>query len=215
MPLVLNKEVQPDVHVGLWEICESPRELLSQLTLTQRERVIYETFQSEHRRQQWLSYRLIIKRILNLEQILDIDYDIYGRPRILNHHSRISVSHSQDYAAAIVSENHPVGIDIEHVHPRIERVVHKFLNQAELDDLKNDHNIEHMNICWSAKEALYKLYGRRKLNFKEHIHLQPFVYTGDGQMKGWIHKGEFKFEYLMNYHTLGQFILVYVVDKVD
>jgi 4'-phosphopantetheinyl transferase len=212
MPLVINKEVQPDVHIGLWHITEDVDELLSGLVLTPAEERIFATLHGLQRRQQWLSYRRIIKRILNLDRILEIDYDRFGRPTILNHHSKISVSHSHDYSAAIVSGHGRVGIDIELMHPRIEKVVKKFMNEAELEMLNLDYSIGFMNTVWSAKEALYKLYGRRKLDFRENIRLDPFSFKGQGQLHGAIIKGESSLQFRMRYETVGNYVMVWVVE---
>lgn len=214
MPLIINKEVKPTVHVGLWKITESVDELLSGLVLTPTELQIFSTLHGEPRQKQWLSYRRIIKRILDLEKILEINYDRFGRPTILNHHAKISVSHSHEYSAALVSNHRRLGIDIELMHPRILKVVHKFLNEQEMEMLDLDPSIGFMNTCWSAKEALYKLYGRRKLDFKQHIKLRPFIFKGQGELIGSIDKGSFKADYRLHYETVEDYVLVWAMERI-
>jgi phosphopantetheinyl transferase (holo-ACP synthase) len=46
----------------------------------------------------------------------------------------------------------------------------KFLNESEISifDTSNHHT---MTACWSAKETLYKLAGRKKIDFKKDLKL--------------------------------------------
>lgn len=214
MPLLVKRNVQDGVEMGIWEIAESVDELLAQLTLTPGEEIIFSQLKGDLRKQHWLSYHLIIKKIINSPELLDINYSPFGRPIILNHVSRISVSHSGLYAAAMVSSKKPVGIDIEKIHPRIEKVIHKFLNNQELEDLKRDYTIEHMHVCWSAKEAMYKFYHRRQLDFRENMIIDPFVFQPQGEITARIHLPNFQRRLLLHYEFFNGYVLVYVKDLI-
>lgn len=215
MPLVVKRHLQDGVEMGIWEITETVDELLAQLTLTEREDSIFKVLHGDTRKKQWLAYRMIIKKIINSPDILDINYSAFGRPMILNMATRISVSHSGSYAAAMVSYNKPVGIDIEKIHPRIEKVVYKFLNEHELIDLQNDYTIEHMHVCWSAKEAIYKFYHRRQLDFKENILLEPFVFNQSGIIEGRIQLPDMTKRLRLHYERFDGYMLVYVGDLIS
>ncbi len=52
------------------------------------------------------------------------------KPLLVDDEFHFSVSHCGDFAAAIVSENKQVGIDVELVTPKVERIKNKFLNQG-------------------------------------------------------------------------------------
>ena len=80
----------------------------------------------------------------------------------------------------MISKDKPVGIDIEIVKSKIERVARKFLQDEELNFIDPDNRIEHLYICWCAKEAIYKLQGKRNVSFKDHIHLHPFSHSESG-----------------------------------
>lgn len=215
MPLVFKRNISNGTELGLWELTEPVDELLQQLTLTPGEEEIFRRLKGDTRKQQWLGYRVIIKRIINSPEVLDINYSPFGRPIILNLRSRISVSHSGNYAAAMVSYNKPVGIDIEKIHPRIEKVVHKFLNDNELESLKLDPSIEHMHVCWSAKEAIYKFYHRRQLDFRVNISLQPFIFQSNGELRGSIHLDDLHCTLQLHYERFDGYILVYITDILD
>jgi 4'-phosphopantetheinyl transferase EntD len=214
MPLLVKRHVQEGVELGIWEIAESVDELLSQLTLTPGEETIFSQLRGDLRKQHWLSYRLIIKKIINSPGLLDINYSPFGRPIILNHISRISVSHSGLYAAAMVSNKKPVGIDIEKIHPRIEKVIHKFLNHNELEDLHRDYTIEHMHLCWSAKEAMYKFYHRRQLDFRLNMIIDPFIFQPQGEITARIQLPDLNRRLLLQYEMFNGYILVFVKDLI-
>src|SRR6185369_17184734 len=94
----------------------------------------------------------------------------------------ISVSHTKNFVGLIISEKYPVAIDVELIHPRIEKIVHRFVNDDELKFLPSNHKLEYYFIIWSAKECLYKMHGRGELLFKEHLHVQPFQLNNQGEI---------------------------------
>ena len=62
-----------------------------------------------------------------------IVYNPDGKPFLKGFSGEISFSHTQEYAAVILDCNQPVGIDIEKVKPRIEKVRSRFLDKDELE----------------------------------------------------------------------------------
>lgn len=83
-----------------------------------------------------------------------------------------SLTHNAEYAAAIMSTNHHVGVDIEKIDKKIEKVASRFLNQTELDWislLNMDSKIKYMTLCWSIKETIYKWWSKGGVDFADHI----------------------------------------------
>ena len=78
-----------------------------------------------------------------------------------------------------------------------------------------EHNlIEHMHFYWGAKEALYKAYGRRELDFREHIFIEPFLLENPtGAMQGSVIKGDFSAKYQLYFRTIQDFVLVYALES--
>src|SRR5690606_36591656 len=97
----------------------------------------------------------------------NISYDENGKP-YLNNGLAFSISHSGIYAAIIINKT-GCGIDIEKISPKVERIKHKFLNDTDLEliDSLDDYPLKILTMYWCAKEALYKLYGNKKLIFKD------------------------------------------------
>jgi len=129
------------------------------------------------RNQQWLAGRAAL-------DALDVDVealrkDDYGKPWIQGSNGHVSLSHCKSYAAAIKSQN-PVGIDIEEITPRIERIAPRFVHESEWAFISEDDRLKCLYILWSAKEALYKLYGKKSVDFKHHMIAKPFEISSSG-----------------------------------
>ena len=85
----------------------------------------------------------------------------------------ISISHTRAWAAAIISDA-KVGTDIQVRVDKIDRIAHKFMSSREMENINPLRKISFYHVYWGAKECLYKAYGRRKLDFKNHILIHPF-----------------------------------------
>ena len=77
-----------------------------------------------------MSYRALLKQILAPYRAT-LEYDSFGKPRLRNSKLNISVAHSGDYSAVIISSNSAVGIDIERLKDRIYRIKDRFLTAEE------------------------------------------------------------------------------------
>lgn len=95
----------------------------------------------------------LLRQIFGREVVLS--HDCSGKPTINIEGKYISISHSNDWLAIAIS-NQPIGIDIEQLHERLQRVKHMFLNSSELEQLQ-PLTLRKLAICWSAKEAIYKI----------------------------------------------------------
>lgn len=112
---------------------------------------------------------------------LEITKDEFGKPIVSNANFNLSLSHSKQWAAAAVSKEIMLGIDIETIENRIERVAHKFLKKEELEAIKKDR-VETLILYWSAKESLYKLYSKKQLDFAEQLLIEPFTLQNKGSL---------------------------------
>jgi phosphopantetheinyl transferase len=155
---------------------------------------------------------MILKQLLPSQEI-KIAYDDYGKPFLESSSDSISVSHSGDFSAAIVSHDKTVGIDIEKVSSRIERIREKFLSPEELAGITGNHSLEMLYICWGAKESLYKLNGNPGLDFKKDIRIEPFEYLciGEGQCKALMKVQGKVIGYDICYRKTEDYMLVYAL----
>jgi len=213
MSIYLKKTLTNSSTIGLWEITEDIDVLLSQLKLNDEENALYNGFKNDQRRLHWLSYRNLLKALVSPEEYSHVIYDEYGKPYMSTDSHLLSVAHSGKFSAAIINKRNAVGIDIELIHPRIEKVLHKFLSETETAQIAVENRLEQLFVCWGAKEALYKLYGRKELDFREHMHIKPFRYVEKGNLQAWICNEEMDEKFSLNYEKVEDYMLVYVTEE--
>lgn len=117
------------------------------------------------RLQEQAAERLLLSRIFNKEVCLR--HYPNGEPYI-DEVKFITISHSKNYIVIAISPGTHIGIDIEEMHPRLEQVKHKFLTEQELQIIDS---IEDLAICWSSKEAIYKIANQTAGALGENIRL--------------------------------------------
>jgi len=107
--------------------------------------------------------------------------DEYGKPYLTNNPYHISISHSKEYLAVMISEKN-CGIDLQYLTPKVTRVRNKFLSEMEINYLVEKQSLYQLTILWCAKEAVYKQNGRQKLEFKNAMQISPFIYAKEGHL---------------------------------
>jgi 4'-phosphopantetheinyl transferase len=132
MPIVYNKNIDEHSVLAIWKIEETEAELLAGLQLKQHELDIISSFNNGKRLVHWLSTRLLLRTMLNTKEYIDCQFDEDGKPYLVNLDYHISLSHSYDYAAVMISKDFAVGVDIELIKHKIKSIKHKFLSDVEL-----------------------------------------------------------------------------------
>jgi 4'-phosphopantetheinyl transferase len=212
MPLIIRKEISPAQTLGIWQISEEPSSLLSMLGCRPAGFDRYQQLQHESRRQQWLASRVLL-RLLTNDSLAEIIYDAHSKPYIKDSSLKISISHSYGLVAVIIDREKETGIDIEIIKPKIERIASKFMSNDELQYIDQAHRIEALYVHWCAKEALYKLYGKKELIFRENLLVEPFEYKQEGHIAASIRAADHSESYMLRYEKTGGHMLVYVVNN--
>ncbi len=166
MPLVYQQNINAFTKLGVWHIREPESFFLQSVS-------IQHNISHPHKRLQHLAGRILLLELfedfpLELIRIADT-----SKPFLPNDAYHFSISHCGDYAAAIVSKQNRVGVDIEIPQEKILGIGHKFLAPAEqemLTRLTNDP-VKFFTMAWSVKEALFKWYGDGNVDFKAHMHI--------------------------------------------
>jgi 4'-phosphopantetheinyl transferase len=212
MPLILNHKINESTFLGVWKITETSESLRKQLYLDENDEKYFGSFGNEVRKKHWLSYRLILRELLKTDSI-KIIYDEYGKPRIPDLKGHFSVTHSGDFASAIISYEMPVGIDIERIRERIERVAERFLSSEEQDQAGDNDRLVKLHIYWGAKESLYKLYGKPDVDFRADIRIGAFDYLciGEGACRAEMNTPEGMGFYTIFYRKIEDYMLVWAV----
>jgi len=111
----------------------------------------------------------------------------------------------------MISKKGAVGIDIELIKEKVERIAEKFMRPQEMDFIDTDRNrIAQLYVCWCAKEAVYKCYGQKEVSFADNILLEPFSFEGHGVVDAHLHKGTVKNDYQVEYLQYLDYMIGYV-----
>jgi 4'-phosphopantetheinyl transferase len=210
MALAFQQHIDPQTTYALWKIEETAEELYAQLQLDEREKAYLADLKHDKRYLHWLSTRVLLRKLINTPNYIDCQVDAHGKPYLVNFPHHISLSHSYDYAAVMISENKWVGIDIEIIKDKIERLGPKFLNPEELEFIDQANAVAHLYVCWCAKEAIYKLQGRRETSFKDQIRLQPFAYAHTGTLSANLLMDGFRQSFEVCFDQFDNYMLAYV-----
>ncbi|MDX2359881.1 MAG: 4'-phosphopantetheinyl transferase superfamily protein [Crocinitomicaceae bacterium] len=135
---------------------------LDYLSESEKERMF--TFKHVKRRREFIATRILRHSIFGFKHI---HYNQHGAPYIEDA-GFISISHCKNLVGIALNEHYKIGLDLESPRENIGVLSHKFLSDHELKSFEINNSLELTKI-WSAKEALYKLAGRKQIIFKEEL----------------------------------------------
>lgn len=209
MPLAYHEWVNEDLQLALWHINESVEELCAQLFMNKEEYDTLNSFKSENRQKQWLSYRALIRQMVDTDFIYRIHYDEHKKPYLVNPPRSISISHCSSYSAILISKNLDIqhGVDVEPVHPKVLKVLSRFLNKNEEKEWEMDKNPTKAVAYWSMKEALYKANGKSGLTLKENISVLPFKMNSKVKILGIVKSNEYIHHYQLYFRQFNELII--------
>ena len=99
-----------------------------------------------------------------------IERDAFGKPWPANKAGFISISHSTNWLAFCFHPNQPMGIDVETTRLQLTKVASRILHQSELSIHEKSQNKQRtLQLFWGGKEALYKAYGKKSLEFSSQL----------------------------------------------
>ena len=215
MPLVYQQNINATTKIGVWHIAEAEDFFLQKVPLQR-------TITHWHKRLQHLAGRLLLKELypeFPLGEILIADTK---KPFLENEAWHFSISHSGDHAAAMVSKEWRVGVDVEWNNPKIGDIQHKFLETGEWEVVSGEwavwdkqlaignmqpqtfniqystFNISLLTLCWSVKEAVYKWWGIGGVDFKKDIIIKKISGGADQGIVNCVFKNDTK----LNVHFL-------------
>ena len=175
MPLFYQQTIDRHTKIGIWKIEESENFFLQTVPLQNE-------ITHPHKRVQHLAGRYLLRYLFP-----DFPYELIRiadtlKPFLENEAYHFSISHCGDFAAAIVSRDKRVGIDIELIGDRIVKVKDKFINGIEAGIINQfDTEITDLmkyTLMWSCKEAMFKWYGNGQVDFRKHMQLQA-IYSDE------------------------------------
>lgn len=172
MPLYKIITVNDNTSLAIWRVIEPLDQLIEGVELTQHCKTRFEHMKSQLHQRAFMSIRHLLAKFGYVDH--DMYYDDFGKPH-LKDGAFISITHSYEFTAVIVSKTIPVGIDIEKQREKISKIAPKFTPIREYRTLANEDAImRKLTIVWGAKESLYKIYGHKGLSFLQHINVTDF-----------------------------------------
>jgi phosphopantetheinyl transferase len=204
MPLVKLEMTGVESTWGLWEINETEQELAFLAMESCPDDII-----APAKRREFLAGRALIKTLVEKigAEYTGIRKDEQGKPFLKDQKHEISLSHSSPYVAAQIHSGSPVGIDIEQPKEKLLRVAPRVLSSTEEKDAGTDI-IKHC-VYWCAKEAMYKIHGKRGLHFNSQLNLDPFELKKSGNLTGYIKATGEPTKVSLGYAVRGDYVLVY------
>lgn len=187
MPLVYQQNINLTTKLGVWHIGETEDFFLKQVPLLRE-------ITHPHKRLQHLAGRYLLKELFpefpyELIRIADT-----RKPFLENEAFHFSISHCGDYAAVMVSTENRVGVDVEMLTTKVEKVKHKFLSEKELqmiETIAGVSSVQLLTTAWSIKESLYKWYGSGEIDFRDHLQIESIhVHENNGVAMCHVLKGD-------------------------
>ena len=176
MPLFYQQNINDTSRLGVWKISEKE-------DFFQNRVFIQRNITHPQKRLQHLAARYLLPYLFADFPLEEIAIAESLKPFLPNEQYHFSLSHCINFAAALVSQTHRVGVDIEVITSRVHKIKGKFLHPTELAFV-NKHpeatQTRLLTLLWSVKEAMYKWWGNGGIDFSESLRTVPFVLGDKG-----------------------------------
>ena len=204
MPHVKMQKLGKQSGWGLWFITETEEELSFIACESCPDEIV-----NPMKRFEWLAGRAMVRTLVELNGLTyyGMRKDEFGKPFLKEHAHQISLSHSYPYVAGQIDPEASVGIDVEQPKEKLLRIATKVMSADEVLDA-GESVVKHC-VYWCAKEALFKVNGKRGLLFADHLKLAPFQLEQNGALKGIIHSNGLVHEVSLAYSIQPEYVLVY------
>ncbi len=197
MPFLKEFIIKEKTKIKLWKVMIGE---LNTKELNSDEKKLLKLKKNNILREQFLATR----KLLALENSdYKITYDINGKP-LLNSIYNISISHSHEIAAIVISDNSKIGLDVQLKESKIFNIQNKFLNKYEKSNIGDDPTVDILTMVWTSKESIYKAIGLKGISFSDNIKIDKVIEkdkTGIGYYVNGTEKVKFdlKFFYVDEY----------------
>ena len=197
MPFLKEFIINEKTKIKLWRVVLGE---LNPNELNNDEKKLLKLKKSNILREQFLATR----KVLALENSdYKITYNKNGNPS-LNSKYNISISHSHEIAALVISDNSKIGLDVQLNENKIFNIQNKFLNKSEKSNIGDDPTVDILTMVWASKESIYKAIGLKGVSFSENIKIDKVIEkdkTGIGYYVNGTEKVKFdlKFFYIDEY----------------
>lgn len=169
---------------------------------------------SPRKRSEWLASRELLYQITDLSERVQCLYDDFGKPYLKGIDKHISISHSELWCAAMISD-YACGVDIQVYSDTVLRIADRFLTPIDIASAQKANNsLQYTHVLWGAKECIYKAYGKKKLGFREHIFIHS-LHEDEGYGLGAINYEGIRLTYDIYFKILPEVVWVYCIERDD
>ena len=195
--LIYKKQIAEDILLGIWSMDRSTEDLCREYP---HWKSIIANVHHPKRRLEVISAHVLLADLIGKSDF-KIEHNRDGKPLLDGYH--LSISHTANYVAVIISTHSEVAIDIERHSQRACQARSWFLRADEPYT-----TIPECLLAWSAKETVYKFYSSAHLPMKD-IRIVGDVQEGQGRIIGEIPSlGQ---SVAINYEFWEEFVLTYAV----
>ena len=169
MPLLNDLVPNDSLICKLWRIEDSEQIMDPNNELDTIDYQIYLKKKVHHMKRQFLAARKLIT-------LVDSDLKVTYKEDIplLSDNRNISISHSENIATILISENKGIGIDVERINNKVNSIKSKFLNEKEMHYLRGHRETRNLTRAWTAKESIFKALRMPGVIFSENILIEEF-----------------------------------------
>lgn len=183
MPLVHDSTTETGTRLLLYAAdAHAEAEFLKSLSPALQKQ--YQGVNLEKRKWEWLSLQWL-KQHAGIES--DIEYAGNGKPYIPGG-PHLSISHGDGLAGLLLAPQ-PCGIDVQLPKGKLNLIKTKFCSAEELLMAEeNEQPLEYLTLVWTAKEAVFKVFGE-SVNFSRDIVLEALPLR-EGYLDARCHRAE-------------------------
>ena len=209
MSLFYQQNINETTRLAVWKL-EEPEDFFLAFVPLQR------NITHPHKRLQHLAGRYLLAYLFLDFPHAEIEIADTRKPFLPDEQYHFSISHCGEYAAAIVSSTQRVGIDIEMITPRVDKIKHKFLHPDELAFVHAKPKVDQiklLTLLWSVKEAMFKWWGKGEVDFSEALRFMPFELQQSGMIEAEFRKVTFIQCLQLNYQLFDVMSLAWVFSE--
>jgi phosphopantetheinyl transferase len=215
MPLTHQFYISSEICIAVWRVTETPAYFLKRLPpQNAAEQALLARMQPKSQAER-LASRYLLHRLKGKDYTFQ--KDTFGKPFLHNslniNEFEISLSHSHGRVAVICAPR-KCGIDIQKEDLRLSKLQSKFLSESERLALNPQDELSDLHVYWGAKEALYKAYGERGVDFKTQLFVAPLALPANRNLRetdGFVQKNDLNQNYKIHYKKISKYYLVFVI----
>jgi 4'-phosphopantetheinyl transferase len=175
--LLFSRYINEKLQFAAWHISEGEAFFRGGLPLSADEISELQQHRNPLRVKEWLASRWLLHQLTGEQVRLPLAKNTYSKPFFVGETGQFcSLSHSQGMVAALLTDK-DCGCDIQVIVEKMPRIAPKFMRPDELEWVERKVYSEQFilkHLFWTAKEAMYKAYGQKEVDFKAQLFIEPF-----------------------------------------